>query len=173
MILQQFILHLEQQVKVNLLLIHGVVLNGCDCLYRNDIQTFFFSADAIAKIWVPDPENLFKQIELTNAFDFISGNLENLGTVKTANMITVPKRFKKGRDYFGDGTEENPVYFREGFLYHKGVYDFLEEQGFTRASVSRVLHSIDEQGAIDKWSDEEKTKTLYTKNIDRDGWLGN
>ena len=144
---------------------HGVILNGCDCLLRNDLQTHFYAADAIAKMSIPSFERIGKQIELDNAFNYIANKVPSDGHLKVANAIKIPDKFKLDRDYFGEGTVENPYYFREGFLYHTALYKFLEQKGSELEPMARSLHNMDKDGPVDKCSNKDETETIYIKNV--------
>lgn len=50
---------------------------------------------------------------------------------KSIRLMRILKgnKLKRGRDVFGDGTQESPYYFREGLTYHHAFYSYLEQEG--------------------------------------------
>lgn len=71
------------------------------------------------------PSRAMLQIQSLN-----SELLKNMDFVSAAKNVALPQKLKKGRDYFGAGTEDDPIYFRDGLNYHMAFYKFCEQNAY-------------------------------------------
>ena len=148
--------------------LHGMIITGGDLLgdkkahHGIRVQTCFFSADAVGRVYSQDLTKYAENAELIYNLNYIDGAKSyGYADQKIANSLKTPSVFKHGKDYFGDGSLESPYKFRPGILYHKNIEALLKQLSFSQVnrSVAEVRGSV----IVDKW-ESETGNLLYTQS---------
>ena len=148
--------------------IHGLVITGGDLIGGDQatslikIQTYFLSADALGQVCSMEFDKAGKIIQISNKLDhMIKASESDVTEQKIANSLKVPKIFKHGKDYYGDGSKKFPFYFRPGLYYFEAADKLLGQLKFGTLH-HREVESIGDQIIVDKYT-SEKSGSLYFK----------
>jgi hypothetical protein len=78
----------------------------------------------------------------------ITGAASREELTRSLRRGTLPDKFKEGRNYFGRGTRDDPLRFREGLLYHEAFHKFCAEREIDTAS--RAIFDVKGSVVIDR-----------------------
>ena len=135
--------------------LHGVTITGCDFLGDDSAiagirtQTFFYSVEALGQASTYHTEGNWAQ--LTSRLRVISKQASaGKSDQKIANLLKMPAKLKQGKDYFGDGSKQEPFCFRHGISYYETWPILLEQLEIRASSELRSFCEFREGHIVDK-----------------------
>lgn len=148
-------------------IIHGTLITGCDLLgdYEKNfslrVQSYFYSTDAIGRVYRLEPTFAFEKWTLISKLEYIKDAFDSaISDQKVANSIKIPSKLKIGKDYFGEGNAENPYQLRPGLEYFKNMYKLFDQLSFKNPK--KIVADIKDGFIVDRWVSNTE-RILYSK----------